>query len=98
MKHQQKINELNSTCEILTDEKRKITQRVHELEVELDKSKNCKVKSDDVQLVNSKLITAETKIEELIEENKDLKKEIRNMEQEMKDSFRYEFTHTYVLF
>lgn len=55
------------------------------------------MKSDDVQLVNSKLITAETKIEELTEENKDLKKEIRNMEQEMKDSFRYEFIHNYVL-
>lgn len=49
------------------------------------------MKSDDIQLVNSKLLAAETKIEELVEENKDLKKEIHNMEQEMKDNYRLVF-------
>lgn len=89
MKHQQKINDLKSTCENLSDEKRRITQRVRELETELDKNKNTKVKSDDIEHVRSKLISAETKIEELTEENKDLNKEIHNMEQEMRDNFRY---------
>lgn len=89
LKHQQKINELKSTCESLSDDKRKLTQRVCELETEIDKNKSSKVKSDDIQLVHSKLITAETKIEELTEENNDLNKEIRNMEQEMRDNFRY---------
>lgn len=89
LKHQQKINDLKSTCESLNDEKRLLTQRVHELEVELNKNKNTKVKSDDVQLIRSKLIAAETKIEGLTEENNDLNKEIHNMEQEMRDNFRY---------
>jgi cell division protein FtsB len=89
LKHQQKINDLKSTCESLSDEKRILTQRVHELEIELNKNKNSKVKSDDVQLVRSKLIAAETKIEDLTEENNDLNKEIHNMEQEMRDNFRY---------
>lgn len=89
MKHQQKINDLKSTCESLSDEKRILTQRVHELEIELNKNKNTKVKSDDIQLIRSKLIVAETKIEDLTEENNDLNKEIHNMEQEMRDNFRY---------
>lgn len=89
LKQQQKINDLKSTCESLSDEKRRITQRVHELEAELDKNKNCKVKSDDILQIRSKLIVAETKIEELMEENKDLNKEIRNIEQEIRDNFRY---------
>lgn len=89
LKHQQKINDLKSTCESLSDEKRTLTQRVRELEVELDKNKSNKKKSDDVKLVHSKLIAAETKIEELTEENNDLNKEIRSMEQEMRDNFRY---------
>ncbi|VVC39947.1 Hypothetical protein CINCED_3A017314 [Cinara cedri] len=90
LKHQQKVNDLKSTCETLGDEKRMLTQRVRDLEVELDKYKNSKIKSDDVQLVCSKLIVAETKIEELTEENNDLNKEICNMEQEMRDNFREE--------
>lgn len=89
LKHQQKINDLKSTCENLTDEKKLLTQRIRELEVELNKNKNKKVKTDDVQVVRSKLIVAETKIEELTEENNDLNKEIRNMEQEIRDNFRY---------
>lgn len=89
LKHQQKINDLKSTCESLGDEKRLLTQRVHELEAELNKNKNTKVKSDDAQLIRSKLIAAETKIEDLTEENNDLNKEIHNMEQEMRDNFRY---------
>jgi len=89
LKHQQKINDLKSTCESLSDEKRILTQRVHELEIELNKNKNTKVKSDDIQLIRSKLIVAETKIEDLTEENNDLNKEIHNMEQEMRDNFRY---------
>lgn len=91
MKHQEKVNDLKSTCETLGDEKRMLTQRVRDLEVELEKHKNSKIKSDsdDVQLVRSKLIVAETKIEELTEENNDLNKEICNMEQEMRDNFRY---------
>lgn len=88
MKHQQKVNDLKSTCESLSDEKRILTQRVRELEVELNKNKNSKVKLDDIQLIRSKLIAAETKIEELTEEKNDLNKEIRNMEQEMRDNFR----------
>lgn len=80
---------MKSTCDSLSDEKRKLTQRVSELENEIDKNKNSKVKSDDAQMVLSKLIAAETKIEELTEENNDLNKEIRNMEQEMRDNFRY---------
>lgn len=89
MKHQQKVNDMKSTCENLSDEKKVLTQRVRELEAELNKNKNSKVKSDDFQLIHSKLIAAETKIEELTEENNDLNKEIRNMEQEMRDNFRY---------
>lgn len=89
MKHQQKVNDLKSNCEKLSDEKRTLTQRVRELENELNKNKSNKIKSDDVKMVHSKLIAAETKIEELTEENNDLNKEIRNMEQEMRDNFRY---------
>lgn len=88
LKHQQKVNDLKSTCENLTDEKKILTQRVRELEVELNKNKNNNVMSNDVEVIRSKLIVAETKIEELTEENNDLNKEIRNMEQEMRDNFR----------
>lgn len=84
---------MKSTCESLSDEKRKLTQRVCELENEIDKNKNSKVKSDDAQMVLSKLIAAETKVEELTEENNDLNKEIRNMEQEMRDNFRYIYVY-----
>ncbi|XP_025418360.1 myosin-8 isoform X2 [Sipha flava] len=97
LKHQQKVNDLKSTCESLTDEKRTLTQRVRELEVELDKNKNNNKKSDDVKLVHSKLIAAETKIEELTEENNDLNKEIRNMEQEMRDNFREEIDNEFIM-
>lgn len=88
LKHQQKINDLKLTCESLSDEKRTLTHRVRELEVQLDKNKNNKMKLDDIQLIRSKLIAAETKVEELTEENNDLNKEIRNMEQETRDNFR----------
>ncbi|XP_026815432.1 golgin subfamily A member 6-like protein 22 [Rhopalosiphum maidis] len=97
LKHQQKINDLKSTCESLSDEKRMLTQRVHELEIEFNKNKNSKVKSDDVQLIRSKLIAAETKIEELTEENNDLNKEIHNMEQEMRDNFREEQDNEFIM-
>ncbi|XP_029342174.1 golgin subfamily A member 6-like protein 22 [Acyrthosiphon pisum] len=97
LKHQQKINDLKSTCESLGDEKRLLTQRVHELEAELNKNKNTKVKSDDVQLIRSKLIAAETKIEDLTEENNDLNKEIHNMEQEMRDNFREEQDNEFIM-
>ncbi|XP_060833456.1 golgin subfamily A member 6-like protein 22 isoform X1 [Rhopalosiphum padi] len=97
LKHQQKINDLKSTCESLSDEKRILTQRVHELEIEFNKNKNSKVKSDDVQLVRSKLIAAETKIEDLTEENNDLNKEIHNMEQEMRDNFREEQDNEFIM-
>ncbi|CAI6345943.1 unnamed protein product [Macrosiphum euphorbiae] len=97
LKHQQKINDLKSTCESLGDEKRLLTQRVHELEAELNKNKNTKVKSDDAQLIRSKLIAAETKIEDLTEENNDLNKEIHNMEQEMRDNFREEQDNEFIM-
>lgn len=76
------------TCESLSDEKRMLTHRVQELEAQLDKNKNSKIKLDDIQLVRSKLLAAETKVEELTEENNDLNKEIRNIEQETRDNFR----------
>ncbi|XP_022172248.1 rootletin-like [Myzus persicae] len=86
-----------STCESLGDEKRMLTQRVHELEAELNKTKNTKVKSDDAQLIRTKLIAAETKIEDLTEENNDLNKEIHNMEQEMRDNFREEQDNEFIM-
>ncbi|XP_050432540.1 myosin-6 isoform X2 [Adelges cooleyi] len=97
LKHQQKVNELKVTCENLSDEKRSLTQRVCQLENVLEKYKNNKIETPDVQMVRSKLLAAETKIEELIEENNDLNKELANVEQEIRDNYREEQDNEFIM-
>lgn len=96
LKLQQKVNEMRSELEDLRDEKRVLTQKVKELEHDM----NSKPTKNVEDMLRAKLEQAETLCEELMDENEAMKKELRNMEQEMDelhDSFREdqadEYTH-----
>lgn len=92
LKLQQKVNELQSTNEDLRDEKKSLSLKVKELEVDLEKSTGLSSLEKEAEALKAKLHAAETLCEELMEENEDMKKELRDLEEEMdemQDSFRY---------
>lgn len=87
LKLQQKVNELKQEVEELRDDKKVMKQKVKELQDDLGARPN---KSMEEQL-RVKLEQAETLCEELMDENEDIKRELRNMEteiDEMHDNFR----------
>lgn len=84
LKLQQRVNDLNQQLEDLKDEKKTLTVKVKTLEG------GPKGRDDDL---GKKLKAAEQLCEELMDENEEMKKELRNMEQEideMQDNFREE--------
>ncbi|CAG9760336.1 unnamed protein product [Ceutorhynchus assimilis] len=91
LKLQQKCNELQQQMEDLKDDKRSLTLRVKELEADLDLRPTVQEAQKIADELRSKLLAAETVCEELMDENEDIKKELRDMEEqidEMQDNFR----------
>lgn len=87
LKLQQKVNDLNQQLEDLKDDKKYLSVKVKELEQDLN-VRPTKVIEDELR---KKLQAAEQLCEELMDENEDMKKELRNMENEideMQDNFR----------
>lgn len=87
LKLQQKVNELNQQLEDLKDDKKYLSVKVKELEQDLN-VRPTKIIEDELK---KKLQAAEQLCEELMDENEDMKKELRNMENEideMQDNFR----------
>lgn len=87
LKLQQKVNEMRNELEDLRDDKRSLSQKVKELEHDLDTRPGKNVE----EMLRAKLEQAESLCEELMDENEEMKKDLRNMEQEMDemhDSFR----------
>lgn len=87
LKLQQKVNELNQQLEDLKDDKKYLSVKVKELEQDLN-VRPTKIIEDELK---KKLLAAEQLCEELMDENEDMKKELRNMENEideMQDNFR----------
>lgn len=85
LKLQKQVNELNQLVEDLRDEKKVLTSKVQVLT-----SKKAQTDASDV---HKKLEAAQKLVESLREENDDVKREIKNMEQEMdeiQDNFREE--------
>ncbi|XP_030748386.1 uncharacterized protein PFB0765w isoform X3 [Sitophilus oryzae] len=91
LKLQQKCNELKQQLEDYKDEKRSLSLRVKELEADLDLRPTAHEAQKVADELRSKLLAAETLCEELMDENEDMKKELRDMEEqidEMQDNFR----------
>ncbi|XP_026759007.2 uncharacterized protein LOC113518335 isoform X2 [Galleria mellonella] len=91
LKLQQKVNELTSQNEDLKDEKKHLSLRVKEIECELESRPSVEVQTRQVEQLRAKLLAAETLCEELMDENEDMKKELRDLEEEieeMQDNFR----------
>ena len=89
---QQRINELQSNLDEYVDEKKVLNLRVRELEQELETRPTAVQAQKISDELKSKLIAAETLCEELMDENEDMKKELREFEfemEEMQDNFRY---------
>lgn len=66
--------------------------KVGELEADLEKSKQLETLEKEAENLRNKLQAAETLCEELMDENEDMKKELRDLEEEMdemQDNFRY---------
>lgn len=94
LKLQQRVNELQSTVEDLRDDKKSLSFKIKELEVDLEKTKSVAEVEKEAESLRNKLHAAETLCEELMDENEDMKKELRGLEEEMdemQDSFRYVF-------
>ncbi|XP_045773903.1 rootletin isoform X4 [Maniola jurtina] len=91
LKLQQKVNELTAQNEDLRDEKKHLTLRIKEIEVELDSRPSIDAQTRQIEQLRAKLLAAETLCEELMDENEDMKKELRDLEEEieeMQDNFR----------
>lgn len=91
LKLQQKCNEMQQQLEDYRDEKRSLTLKVKELEADLDLRPTAQEAQKVADELRSKLLAAETVCEELMDENEDMKKELRDMEEqidEMQDNFR----------
>lgn len=87
LKLQQKVNDLNQQLEDLKDDKKYLSVKVKELEQDLN-VRPTKIIEEELK---KKLQAAEQLCEELMDENEDMKKELRNMENEideMQDNFR----------
>lgn len=84
---QQKVNELTQQLEDMQKDRKTLAYKVKELEQDLN-VRPSKTAEDELR---KKLQAAETLCEELMDENEDMKKDLRNMEQEideMQDNFR----------
>ncbi|CAH1969998.1 unnamed protein product [Acanthoscelides obtectus] len=91
LKLQQKCNELQQQLEDYKDEKRSLSLKVKELEADLDLRPTASQTQKIADDLRSKLLAAETLCEELMDENEDIKKELRDMEEQMdelQDNFR----------
>lgn len=87
MKLQQKVNELNQQLEDTKDEKKALANKIRDLE----KSSNARAFKSVEEEMRKKLQAAEQLCEELMDENNEIKRDLRNMEQEaeeMQDTFR----------
>jgi DNA repair exonuclease SbcCD ATPase subunit len=95
LKLQQKVNEMKQQIEDLQDEKKSLTAKVKEV---TNDAKSRGGKSLEETLRN-KLEQAERMCEALMDENEDMKRELKNMESEideMQDNFREEQADEYV--
>lgn len=91
LKLQQRCNELQSQLEDYKDEKKTLDLRVKELEEDLEDRPTAQAAQKVADELRSKLLAAETLCEELMDENEDMKKELRDLEdemEEMQDNFR----------
>ncbi|XP_045447825.1 myosin-3 [Melitaea cinxia] len=91
LKLQQKVNELTSQNEDLKDEKKHLSLRIKEMEVDIESRPSIEAQTRQIEQLRSKLLAAETLCEELMDENEDMKKELRDLEEEieeMQDNFR----------
>ncbi|XP_018565745.1 putative leucine-rich repeat-containing protein DDB_G0290503 isoform X3 [Anoplophora glabripennis] len=91
LKLQQKCNEMQQQLEDHRDEKKSLTLRVKELEEDLEQRPTAQQAQKVADELRSKLLAAETLCEELMDENEDIKKELRDMEEQMdelQDNFR----------
>ncbi len=79
LKLQQKVNDLNQQLEDLKDDKKYLSVKVKELEQDLN-VRPTKIIEEELK---KKLQAAEQLCEELMDENEDMKKELRNMENEI---------------
>lgn len=90
LKLQKKCNELQQTLEDYKDEKKSLKLKVRELEEDLELRPTAQQAQKIADELRSKLLAAETLCEELMDENEDIKKELRDMEEqidEIKDNF-----------
>ncbi|XP_017771201.1 PREDICTED: myosin-2 heavy chain isoform X2 [Nicrophorus vespilloides] len=91
LKLQQKVNEFQTQLDDYKDEKKVLSLRVKELEDDLDNRPTPQAAQKVADELSSKLLAAETLCEELMDENEDIKKELRDLEdemEEMQDHFR----------
>lgn len=91
LKLQQKVNELSQNLEEVTSQKKCLVMRVKDLE----HSHSNRAKDNEL---SKKLKAAEQLCEDLMDENREVKKELRNMESEideMHDNFREEQASEY---
>ncbi|CAH0389367.1 unnamed protein product [Bemisia tabaci] len=91
LKFQQKVNELKTMVEDLQDEKKVLTTRCRELDVEVQAYKKKGFADKETEVLRNKLSAAESLCEELMDENEEMKRELREMEvemDEMQDHFR----------
>ncbi|XP_028035140.1 myosin-2 heavy chain [Bombyx mandarina] len=91
LKLQQKVNELTTHNDDLRDEKKHLTQKIREIESELETRPSTEAQTRQIEQLRAKLLAAETLCEELMDENEDMKKELRDLEEEieeMQDNFR----------
>lgn len=91
LKLQQKVNELSQSLEEVTSQKKCLVMRVKDLE----HSHSNRIKDNEL---SKKLKAAEQLCEDLMDENREVKKELRDMEQEideMHDNFREEQASEY---
>ncbi|XP_071054552.1 putative leucine-rich repeat-containing protein DDB_G0290503 isoform X2 [Onthophagus taurus] len=91
LKLQQKCNELQNILDDYKDEKKILSLKVKELEEEVDQRPTAQQAQKIADDLRSKLLAAETLCEELMDENEDMKKELRDLEdemEEMQDNFR----------
>lgn len=93
LKLQKKCNELQQQLEDYKDEKKSLKLKVRELEEDLELRPTAQQAQKVADELRSKLLAAETLCEELMDENEDIKKELRDMEEqidEIKDNFGYQ--------
>ncbi|XP_015588016.1 titin homolog [Cephus cinctus] len=98
MKLQKSVKDLQAKNEALTEEKTSLASRVKTLEKEANTKTSRNERDRQNDELRSKLKAAETLCETLMDENEDMKKEIRELEEEiyeMQDNFREEQADEY---